>query len=246
MAFTLLVSLVAAIAGAIASVAGFGIGSLLTPTFGIGMSTNLAVGAVSIPHFIGTAVRFWSMRESVNRHVVIAFGLTSAGGGLAGALLQRVTSTPWLTIVFGIVLIFVSISELTGLTRRMRFHGAAAWIAGAASGLLGGLIGNQGGIRSAALLGFELPKESFIASATAIGLIVDSARMPVYIASMSRDMAAIWALIGVATLSVVAGTLYGRHLLDRIPESQFRRIVAVLLALLGAAMLAKGQSHLGG
>jgi uncharacterized protein len=242
--FEVFVGLMAAGAAAIASITGFGIGSLLTPTFGLRVTTNVAVAAVSIPHLIGTAVRFWSMRESVDRRVLITFGLTSAAGGLAGALLQRWTSSPWLTIVFGAVLLFVSASELTGLARRMRFRGPAAWIAGALSGLLGGLIGNQGGIRSAALLGFDVPKASFVASATAVGLIVDGARMPVYLITMGNDILAIWHLVAIATASVVIGTLFGRRLLDRIPETQFRRIVAGLLGLLGGAMLAKGVMHL--
>jgi hypothetical protein len=33
-------------------------------------------------------------------------------------------------------------------------------LAGAVSGALGGLVGNQGGIRTAAMLGYEVPKES--------------------------------------------------------------------------------------
>lgn len=239
--FDLVVGGVGAVAGAIASIAGFGIGSLLTPAFALHVTTNLAVAAVSIPHVIGTAVRFWTMRGNVDRRVLVTFGLTSAAGGLAGALLQRATSSPGLTIVFGIVLLFVAFSQMTGLARRMRFRGAAAWIAGALSGLLGGLIGNQGGIRSAALLGFDLSKESFVASATAIGLIVDAARMPVYVAAMGYDMFAIWPLVLTATVGVVIGTLVGRRLLDRIPEAQFRRVIALVLALLGAAMLMKGM-----
>jgi uncharacterized membrane protein YfcA len=71
----------------------------------------------------------------------------------------------------------------------MRFRGSAAWIAGALSGLLGGLVGNQGGLRSAALLGFDLSKRSFVATATAVGLLVDGARMPVYVVTQAQDMA---------------------------------------------------------
>ena len=44
------------------------------------------------------------------------------------------------------------------------FHGWAAWIAGAMSGFLGGLVGNQGGIRTAAMLGFEVPRQAFVAT----------------------------------------------------------------------------------
>src|SRR2546430_1293482 len=51
----------------------------------------------------------------------------------------------------------------------MRFRGrVAALIGGALSGLLCGLVGNQGGIRAAALLGFDVETQAFVATATAV------------------------------------------------------------------------------
>jgi uncharacterized membrane protein YfcA len=110
-------------------------------------------------------------------------------------------------------------------------------MAGALSGLLGGLVGNQGGIRSAALMDARMSKETFVATATAIGLIVDAARMPVYLVVERAALLQMWPFIVVATAGVVAGTLLGTRLLARVPESVFRRIVAVILAVLGAYML---------
>jgi hypothetical protein len=122
----------------------------------------------------------------------------------------------------------------------MRFHGAVAWIAGALSGLLGGLVGNQGGIRSAALIGFNLPKEAFVATATAVALFVDGARLPVYLVTQGDQIAALWRPILVASAGVLAGTLIGSRLLTGIPEIWFRRILAVVLLLLGIAMIGRG------
>jgi hypothetical protein len=124
--------------------------------------------------------------------------------------------------------------------RRIRFRGAVAWIAGALSGLLGGLVGNQGGIRSAALLGFDLPKEKFVGTATAIALFVDGARVPVYIATQRDEMLSLSSWIAVATAGVIAGTLAGSRLLRRVPDMWFRRVLAIVLALLGVAMLTRG------
>src|ERR1044072_5713738 len=183
--------IIALLAGAIGSVAGFGIGSLLTPLLAASVGTKLAVAAISIPHFIGTSIRFWRLRANVDRPVLWSFGITSAIGGLIGALLNARLQSHALTIVFGALLIFVGISGLTGLAQRMRFHGALAWTAGAVSGMFGGLVGNQGGIRSAALLGFDLSRDAFIATATAIGLFVDGARMPVYIATQHAELRAL-------------------------------------------------------
>jgi uncharacterized membrane protein YfcA len=233
----LLVSAAGVVAGAVASVAGFGIGSLLTPVFGIEVGTKVAVAAVAIPHVVGTATRFWLLREQIDRHLLLTFGVTSAAGGLTGALLHEWVSSVGLTMVFGALLLFVATSELTGLSKRMRFRGPAAWIAGALSGLLGGLVGNQGGIRSAAMLGVDVPRHAFISTATAVALIVDGARLPVYLATTGRDLLTMWPTIAAATAGVVVGTLFGHRLLLRIPEEKFRFVVAVTLAVLGGAML---------
>jgi hypothetical protein len=167
---TLLVAVTAVIAGAIASVTGFGIGSLLTPLLALHTGTRLAVAAISVPHLAGTALRFWMLRQYVDRRVLWSFGLMSTAGGLAGAFLHTVVGGPGLTAVLGGLLVFAGITGLTGLADRMRFSDWMAWVAGAISGVLGGLVGNQGGIRSAAMLGFNVPKEAFVATATAVAL----------------------------------------------------------------------------
>src|ERR687897_1808120 len=233
-----LVFVVAVVAGAVSAVTGFGIGSLLTPVLALSVDTRVAVAAVSIPHVVGTAVRFWLLRESgIDRGVLWSFGLTSAAGGLAGAALYSIATNRWLNVVFGVLLLFAAISEVTGLARRMRFRGWVAWLAGAVSGLLGGLVGNQGGIRSAALLGFDLSKEKFVGTATAIALFVDGARLPVYLATQRADMFMLWPWIALGTIGVVAGTVLGSRVLKRVPEVWFRRVLALILALLGFVML---------
>jgi uncharacterized membrane protein YfcA len=227
----------AIVAGAIASIAGFGIGSLLTPVLAIETGAKLAVAAVSVPHLVGTGLRFWYLRHSVDSRVLWSFGVTSAAGGLAGALLHAWAANPVLAAVFGALLLFAGLSELTGLARRMRFGRRGAWVAGAVSGMFGGLVGNQGGIRSAALLGFDVRPQAFVATATAIGLAVDAARIPVYFATEGAAIAERWPLVLVATVGVVLGTAFGTRLLRRVPEPLFRRAVAALVAALGVYML---------
>ena len=231
------VAVVSIVAGALAAMTGFGIGSLLTPVLALSVDTRVAVAAVAIPHIVGTAVRFRLLRGHVNRRVLLGFGLTSAVGGLAGAALYQVTSGRSLNLVFALLLLFAAASEITGLARRLRFRGWMAWPAGALSGLLGGLVGNQGGIRSAALMGFGLPKEQFVGTATAIALLVDGARLPFYLAGEHANVLALWRWIAVAAIGVTIGTLVGSRLLARVPEAWFQRLLALTLAVLGTVML---------
>src|SRR5687767_2506191 len=105
----LLVIVVATIAGAIASVAGFGVGSLLTPLIGLWVDIKVAVAVVSIPHLIGTALRYWMLHKHVDWRVVWSFGLTSALGGLFGAFLGTFMASPILTAVLGMLLVFAGV-----------------------------------------------------------------------------------------------------------------------------------------
>ena len=240
MLFSALLALASLVAGGVAAVVGFGIGSLLTPTLAIQTGTKLAVAAVAIPHFVGSLQRFWLLRAHVDRRVLVGFGVTSALGGLIGALLHTRVSNRGLAIVFGGLLLLAGVSELSGWIQKVHWGRRAAWVAGALSGAFGGLVGNQGGIRSAAMLGFDVPRTSFVATATAIALFVDAARLPVYLATQWREIAAAWQLVLVSTIGVVLGTAFGTRVLGRIPERAFRRIIAVFLLGLGIYMVVAG------
>jgi uncharacterized membrane protein YfcA len=239
--FAGLVALVGLVAAAIAAVTGFGIGSLLTPILAIEVGTKLAVAAISIPHLVGTAQRFWLLRRHVDRRVLLGFGVASAVGGLTGALVHVWVSSRVLAVVFGVVVAGAGVSELTGWMRRVQWGRRSAWLAGALSGALGGMVGNQGGIRTAALLGFDVPKESFVATATAIGLFVDGARMPVYLITEWAELVEIWPIVLTASIAVMIGTAVGTRGLGRIRESGFRRLIGVLLVVLGLYMAIAGR-----
>jgi uncharacterized protein len=236
----LLVILVPAaiLAGAVAAISGFGIGSLLTPVLAIGFGTKTAVVLVSLPHATATSLRFWILRRAVDRHVLMTFGAASAIGGLTGALLHGAFGSRLLEVILGALLIFAGVSGLTGLSGRLRIHNTTlAILAGLLSAGFGGLVGNQGGIRSASLLHFGLSRESMLATATGIGLVVDVARIPVYLANGGAEIAAHWQLVAAMAAGAVIGTLIGTPVMRRVPEVAFRRIVFSLIAVLGIALV---------
>jgi len=235
-AFHILLFFTSFAAGAIAAISGFGIGSLLTPIVSTYTDTKIAVAVVSIPHFVGTLVRFVRLRRHVNRSLLITFGIASAIGGLIGAVLNASAKGPELGFVLGALLVFAGLSGITGFAERLELRGIWKWVGGLVSAMFGGLVGNQGGIRSAAMLGFQLSKESFVATATAIGLIVDGARMPVYFLTEYERILPFWSIVLIATAAVVLGTFIGFLLLHLIAENTFKRIVSILLLALGAFM----------
>ena len=238
MASDLLVFVVALIAGAIAAVSGFGIGSLLTPVFMLSMPAAHAVAVLAIPHALATAIRWLRLRRDVHAPTFKQFGIASAIGGLTGAFLQARLTSPTLTIVLSVLLILAGGAELT--RRPLPLPRTPFWrlSGGLLSGFFGGLVGNQGGIRAAALLGFALPARQLVATATASALLVDAARVPIYFASAGSVIAGATRLWMIASIGVAIGTFLGVPVLNRIPDSIYRRLVGGLLVLLGIALLA--------
>lgn len=227
---------VAVVAGSIAAVSGFGIGSLLTPVLIVSMPTAHAVAVLAIPHAVATAIRWLRLRANVHKPTFAQFGVASAVGGLAGAALQSRLESPTLTIVLGVLLVVAGSTELVGRPLPLPQTGFWRLLGGVLSGLFGGLVGNQGGIRAAALLGFNLQPRQLVATATASALLVDAARVPIYLLSAGSVIADETRLWIVLSIGVTVGTFVGVPIVSRIPESVYRRLVGGLLLLLGLSL----------
>jgi uncharacterized membrane protein YfcA len=228
---------VAVLAGAVAAVSGFGIGSLLTPFLLLYFPAAEAVAIVSVPHVVATTVRLVRLREDIDWPTFRQFGVASAVGGLAGAALQPVLASDALTLLLAILLLSAGTSEL--IKRTVPLPRTPFWrlAGGTLSGVFGGLVGNQGGIRAAALLGFQLETKALVATATASALLVDAARVPIYAFASGDVLMSTVPLWTAGTLGVVVGTFLGVPLLGRIPGPLYRQIVGGLLVLLGLSLL---------
>jgi uncharacterized membrane protein YfcA len=225
------------VSGATAAVVGFGIGSLLTPLFAASLGTNLAVATVTLPHLIATALRCYRLRRDIDGAVLTRFGSWSASGGLAGALVYSRLDAPVLSRVLGALLLMTAVANLTGLFARRSPHGSTTVLLGLGSGFCGGLAGNQGGLRAAALSAFGLSPRAFVATSTATGLLVDLARTPVYAAVTGAALLGVWRPIAAATVGVVVGTLLGERVLFGLSPLTFRRLLAAAVGLLGVWLL---------
>lgn len=233
-----LLATAAVLAGAIAAVSGFGIGSLLTPLLMASMPAAHAVAVVAIPHAVATAIRWIRLRGDVHQPTFRQFGIASAAGGLGGAALQSQLASPVLTLVLASLIVLAGTTEL--MRRRVPLPQTPFWrlTGGILSGLFGGLVGNQGGIRAAALLGFQLRPRQIVATATAAALLVDAARVPIYFFTAGGVIADHVPLLIALSIGVTIGTFVGVPILGRIPEYSYRRLVGGLLLVLGVSLFA--------
>lgn len=225
------------LSGGTAAVVGFGIGSLLTPLLALRLGTEIAVAAVAVPHLLATALRLIQHWAHVDWSVLRRFGVASAVGGLTGAVLVTRLDPRLLTLTLGVLLLMTALANLSPRVRSWQPAQAAAPSLGLLSGLFGGLAGNQGGLRAAALLPFSLAPRPFIATSTAIALVIDLARTPAYVVQEGGALLELWQPIAIAAAGCLAGTVLGERLLLGLPLERFRRIVAGAVGLLGVWLL---------
>jgi len=238
--FLLGVFVLAVLSGGTASVAGFGIGSLLTPVLAATFGTATAVAAVAIPHAAATALRCWRLRANIDWSVLRGFGLLSAAGGLVGALLYTRFSNDALTLTLGLLLLSTALATLVDLPSRVRVTRIVVGVLGLLSGFFGGLAGNQGGLRAAAMLSLSLSPVRYVATATATAMLVDIVRTPIYVWRAGGVLTTLVLPLSVATAGVLIGTVLGERILLGLSMRQFRYAIAVLIGLLGLWLVVQG------
>lgn len=232
--------LAAFIAEVIGTTAGFGAATVLTPIAILFMDAKAAIAVIAVFHLFGNGSRLFFFWRHIRWAMWAQFGVTGVLLSVVGAEVTAHLPSPALVLLFGLfLLVYAGVSALA--PSRMRWPARPSLLlgGGAASGFIAGLLGTGGAIRSACLLAFGLPKEAYLGTSAAIALVVDSTRVPVYLASgfLPAQMAPILAsLVAVA----FAGAWVGQRLVRRISPTLFRRIVLTLLALMGLKLAADG------
>ena len=106
------------------------------------------------------------------------------------------------------------------------------------SGFFGGLSGNQGALRSAFLVKHGLEKSIFVATTVAISSLVDITRLSVYSTNfLNLNYSDFYQLGFFSVVSAVAGSFIGNKLLKKVTIEQIKKLVALLLILLGISLL---------
>jgi uncharacterized membrane protein YfcA len=229
--------LTAFIAAAITLMTGFGVGTVLTPVLLVFYDIKIAILIVAVVHLSNNLLKLSLFNKHIKWDILRRFGFLSLLGAFVGAFLQGSIDSSVVKMLLGLLLVFLGLKEIFGAGEKLRFPDKIDYIGGFFSGLIGGFVGNQGAIRSAYLLNYNISKEAFIATAAIIASVVDITRIPIYIYTNRDILSDNLLLISLVTASAFAGTFVGKKILNRVSLKSFKTYVAFAVVLIGLLLI---------
>jgi uncharacterized protein len=256
----IVLSTVALVASGLTLFSGFGLGTILTPIFAVFFSVEVAIASTAVVHLSNNLFKLGMLWRNADFGIVVRFAVPGAFTAVLGAmLLTSLSNMPVLVsyalagktfkveavklVVGGLIGVFAFLELMPSLEGRIRFSRKHLGIAGALSGFFGGLSGNQGALRSAALIRCGLEKSAFVATGVVCAVVVDMFRLMGYGAAFyTKNFKTVLdaggaGLVGATTLAAFVGAFAGARLIKKVTMEVVRWIVGVSLLLLALGLV---------
>jgi uncharacterized membrane protein YfcA len=218
------------------TVAGFGSSVFFVPLAGFFFDFHQVLALTSILHVFSNAAKLVLFRSHVQWRLLLLLGIPSTIFVIVGAFLSARLEFKYTELILGLFLIAFSAFFLLRPRAKLSPRPLNAVTAGGAAGFLAGLIGTGGAIRGLALGAFDLEKNVFVATSAAIDSGVDFSRMIIYLRSGFLAVESFWFVPALFVIAF-AGSYTGKLLLNKIQQKSFRKIVLVLVFLIGLTTL---------
>jgi hypothetical protein len=254
----LVISTAAFVMSGITLLSGFGLGTVLMPTFALFFPVPVAVAATALVHLANNCFKLALVGRHADWAVVRRFSAPAAIAAVGGAsLLSWFAGLPALGVyhlrgrpfqvtavkaVIGALIIVFAWLEAQRRLERLTIPGRYLVLGGALSGFFGGLSGNQGVLRSAFLVKAGLDKRAFVATGVVSAVVVDVVRLLVYgLSFFTRRLLEVpgelMGVIAIAMGSAFLGAYVGTRVLERITLRGVRVAVAAMMLLVGLGLL---------
>jgi uncharacterized protein len=233
----LFVSVITFLGSFIGTITGFGTATIMMPIVLLYMPLPQAFLFVSVVHWWTNVWKIILFRGALSLSLCVYFGLPAILFSVLGAYLTIVIPSAIFLKLFGGVLLGYLFIVFVFPSFKIPQTNMMAIIGGCCSGLMAGIIGMQGAVRSFFLSTFDLPKEMYIATGAVIALLIDTARITTYIALGTRFIPILlWGVLFSIPLSFL-GTYLGKKMVHYIPQKYFRFVIGGGLAVIGIRLL---------
>ncbi|MBI2038184.1 MAG: sulfite exporter TauE/SafE family protein [Candidatus Magasanikbacteria bacterium] len=233
----LYIALLTLVAATVGTITGFGTSTLMIPILVMFFPPAEAIFLVSIIHWFGSLWKAVLFRSGFNLHLLLLFGAVGLVASYFGAYISLGSNEQVLLRLLGVFLAVYALFLIFQSKFKIPANNLTAVSGGALSGFFAGMFGIGGAIRGAFLAAFDLPKLVYIATAGAIGLLVDSTRIITYFVGGATLPKELWYGLLVFIPVSFLGAQIAKKIIDKIPQNKFRVIVALFLLAAGIRLI---------
>jgi len=232
--------IVAALAAStLAAVAGFGGAAILLPVLVALFGPRDAIPILTIAQLVGNGSRVVINRDAVDRRIVAWFALGGIPAALIGGFVFAAAPLDALTRLIGAFLL----ASVAWRHLRPRPSGALGprtfTVIGAFFAFASALVGSVGPLMAPFFLAAGLVKSAYIGTEAAATVVMHVAKLVAYGTAALLTAATVG--IGLVTAPVmIAGSVIGKRIVDRLPERVFVAIIEVVLVGAGLVFLVGG------
>ncbi|OGB87419.1 hypothetical protein A3H38_04695 [candidate division WOR-1 bacterium RIFCSPLOWO2_02_FULL_46_20] len=231
------IALLTLIAATIGTITGFGTSTLMIPVLVIFFPPVEAIFLVAIIHWFGDVWKITLFRKGFNLRLIALFGVIGLATSSLGAFVSLGANEQMLLRLLGAFLAGYAIFLIFQSKFKIPAGNLTALSGGALSGFFAGMFGIGGAIRSMFLSSFDLPKAVYIATAGAIGILVDSTRIITYFTGGATLPKELWYGLLLSIPVSFLGAQIAKKIVDKIPQNQFRVVIAVFLLVIGIKLI---------
>ncbi|WP_226389910.1 sulfite exporter TauE/SafE family protein [Penaeicola halotolerans] len=232
----ILFALLALIAEILGTIGGFGSSMLFVPLAQFFFDFQTVLGITALFHVFSNSAKLILFFKHIDWKISWTLGIPAVVFVSIGAILTNLIELYWAKVALGAFLIAMGTLFLVKPNLTFQPSTKNTLLGGTISGFLAGLVGTGGAIRGLTLAAFSLSKNAFIATSSAIDFGVDLSRSIIYLSQGYLDRSHLYYF---PTLIIIAflGSWIGKKILQYIPEMLFKKIVLVLIVLLGMVTL---------
>ncbi|MEK6192204.1 MAG: sulfite exporter TauE/SafE family protein [Chloroflexota bacterium] len=234
-----LLTVAALAASTLAAVAGFGGAAILLPVLVALFGPRDAIPILTIAQLVGNGSRVVINRDAVDRRIVGWFALGGIPAALIGGFLFAAAPLDALTRLIGAFLLISVAWRRLGPQPGGVLGARTFTVIGAGFAFASALVGSVGPIMAPFFLRAGLVKSAYIGTEAAATVVMHVAKLVAYGTAALLTAATVGIGLVMAP-AMIAGSVIGKRIVDRLPERVFVAIIEVVLIVAGLVFLIGG------
>jgi uncharacterized membrane protein YfcA len=232
----ILLAAAALVASTLSAVAGFGAAAILLPILVGFFGVREAIPILTVAQLIGNLSRVVLNRHEIAFPVVRWFALGAIPAGILGGLVFAAAPVPALTRLLGAFLLAVVAWRHLRPRPPRRFGAPVFAPIGAGFSFFSAILGSIGPLMAPLFLAYGLVKGAYIGTESLSTVVMHTTKLVAYGGTSLLTPAAAGVGLALGPM-MIAGSVIGKRVLDRLPEQIFIAIIEATLVVSGFIFL---------